>query len=1527
MKLRLRIRVPQWPAMPFFRLWNRIRQPLHNVYVRTVLIVAAILIVGAQAVLIIQPHLIAHTYALGGTASLLPPINKLMANKLAYDAQQQAFTFNAGYSPLTAAQSGVGGGGPQISAVAYEDPTKGIQVTDPLNKLDFTIKPQFPLLSGKQDGNRVLYPLRDGTGWVVYTMQATQVKEDILLDHANGNVMSLPYALGLGDGLVARHESDDSVGIYGSSLPVMGEVSTGSDKDAALLQKARDNAAKDKLFFSLPAPIVSQQNGKASTVRVRHELKGSVLTTVATNLKAGDYPLTIDPAVTVTAATDLFRDTNPESNADFDSGNGDISRGSVTGGVIPAWTTGANAIGTNRFLSGATIYDNYAYVAGGTTGTTTSSVATVAYARLGTTGIIGTWSTTTSLPASLSRFVLLAYNGYLYAIGGATTDTTCGTVSTSIYYNRIQTNGTLTATWNTGSMPSGTGAGQCGVSAGIYNNTIYISGGRTGSAITTGQTGMFYANVNPDGSIGSFTSDDSVLPNALYDADMRIYNDYIYMIGGTLNGGTGGTPSSTVVYAPIDSGRNVYGVGSASWHPASTLKGARTNLGAVFTASNDGFMYVQAGCSILNSSQSCTTVNTNTQIAQINADGTLGPWSDVSTSIVTLSRVGAAVVEWHSSPVSSANSGSTMYSFAGCTGMNSGSVSCSGTLGSYSYSPISTPGQVGPLKASPTDTPSIPQALFAHGAVVNNGYLYIVGGCNITTCQTAQTTGSLGTPSTPTSDIVYYAALNADGSTGSWQTDTHLLNGTTGLAAFSLVVYNNYLYAIGGYTKAAPLSSILFAHIGTSGALTTGWTATATGLAATNTYMSAVAYHGFLYVIGGCTAASGSIGCSTYTATVYRFVISSGTGDLSTRTTANTTALSVAKAIMATAFYNGYIYLAGGADGTNAQTNTVFYAKIQTNGSITSWSSTTSTLVHTIRRGDATAMNGYLYVFGGHDASVPTTYADIEIAKIDMSTGNITTGFTNSVIQITPRWDGRSVYSNGYMYMTGGCSVGAPPATCSTISSLNEYVEVYNAGNKGNTAWTNSGTVYSSNRVAASSTAYNGYLYVAGGCNAYTVGATFALASTFCGTGVQINTVAYAAINADGSLGSWTTSANGIVAAGGDGRANGCLVGLGNTLYYVGGDNSAASPRAAVMYSQIGAAGAPGVWAQATNGLLNGRAAISCGTFNNRIYATGGLNSVGADTATVYYSPSLSAGGDITSTWTALTSFTTVRAHHTAVVVGGYLYVMGGDDGTNALFDTQYVQLDPTTGAAVGSWIATSDMPYGVSYQSAIGANGYIYLFGGRTAATACVSNTYIASVNSTGMLSGWSQGVNANALPSARFGTAAAFNNGYFYIAGGNDCTSVLASNVQYGGEQSQGMQTFISKYADFGGNGYARSFVGYLTNAVNNGVDIEKWRLNYVSSMEATNAWGQNSSVYPLVSESVSAVSQLDGSGTDVRLSRWFWMSWDIDMSQSFTFTDDTQPTILQYELYYSPPPSKRLMHGKDFRDQTQQDLDTHP
>src|SRR5207253_8035346 len=115
-------------------------------------------------------------------------------------------------------------------------------------------------------------------------------------------------------------------------------------------------------------------------------------------------------------------------------------------------------------------------------------------------------------------------------------NTSCGSVSSAVYYNRIQTNGQLSANWvtNSNSIPTAV----CGLGAAVYNGKIYVAGGRTGSANTTGITTVAYSTVNPDGSLTAFTTATSMaLPATRYDLDLHAYNGYLYVVGGTLSAG------------------------------------------------------------------------------------------------------------------------------------------------------------------------------------------------------------------------------------------------------------------------------------------------------------------------------------------------------------------------------------------------------------------------------------------------------------------------------------------------------------------------------------------------------------------------------------------------------------------------------------------------------------------------------------------------------------------------------------------------------------------------------------------------------------------------------------------------------------------------------------------------------------------------------------------------------------------------------------------------------------------------------
>jgi hypothetical protein len=310
----------------------------------TLFIAAAILVSNLATAL--SPFLVQHAYALGSSESLLSTKSDTLAEDLTFDSNQQMFTFNSqpsagASSNLMSSAGGTSTSG--VSATAYVDATKGIDVTDNTNKVDFKMTPKFKLADGQRDGNRIIYPLVDADGWAVYTMTAAGPKEDIILNSSTGKNESFSYDMTLSNGLQARKEADGGIGIYGNKL-FSSSISTGSAKDAALLQKARQNAPKDTLLFAIPAPTIKEKTLPAkevSNVNASYDINGNTLTMNVTGLKAGFYPLTIDPSIYVVTAYQFMYGNN-ESNINFDVADKLIKKGATTGARFDSWQSTTN---------------------------------------------------------------------------------------------------------------------------------------------------------------------------------------------------------------------------------------------------------------------------------------------------------------------------------------------------------------------------------------------------------------------------------------------------------------------------------------------------------------------------------------------------------------------------------------------------------------------------------------------------------------------------------------------------------------------------------------------------------------------------------------------------------------------------------------------------------------------------------------------------------------------------------------------------------------------------------------------------------------------------------------------------------------------------------------------------------------------------------------------------------------------------------------------------------------------------------
>ena len=289
----------------------------------------------------------------------------------------------------------------------------------------------------------------------------------------------------------------------------------------------------------------------------------------------------------------------------------------------------------------------------------------------------------------------------------------------------------------------------------------------------------------------------------------------------------------------------------------------------------------------------------------------------------------------------------------------------------------------------------------------------------------------------------------------------------------------------------------------------------------------------------------------------------------------------------ATVTANGYVYYIGGNNTSNVAQTTVYSAKLNSDGTVGTWSTLTSTPLPSARmRATATVVNGYVYVLGGLDASSTATQT-VYSAKLfaDGTIGNWST--TNQMP--TVRRGGSTITANGYIYYVGGQDNAGTPNTNVYYAKANPDGTI--------SGWTMSPTVIPQARYNTAATTANGYMYILGGTNS---------------SNVQQTTVYYAKLNGDGTIGSWTTASNPLPAA----RAESSAVVMNGYVYMLGGADTLSYVSTA-LYARLNADGSIGTWSTAANGMAANRASAGGFVSNGYMYMVGGYNgSTGVATVT-----------------------------------------------------------------------------------------------------------------------------------------------------------------------------------------------------------------------------------------------------------------------------------------------------------------------
>ncbi|MFZ1801714.1 MAG: hypothetical protein WAU03_02250 [Candidatus Saccharimonas aalborgensis] len=1162
-----------------------------------------------------------------------------------------------------------------------------------------------------------------------------------------------------------------------------------------------------------------------------------------------------------------------------------------------------------------------------------------------------------NLPQARTNFSMVAYNGFLYVVGGFDN---AGSPQSTIYIAKLGASGEpqlWNPTWDPATDPNkttwsywytdtGLSSVRSGLTAIAYNNRMYIIGGRTTG--TTVVNTVEIADIQPTGRLGSWSTS-ATLPYNLYNHGSFVYNDRLYIVGGASS--VGGAPLSTVYFNKINSTGTLN-----SWVQTTSMGSGRMSNGGTFTTVWGAYLYISGGCGTVNASGYCTSILSDSDVASINADGSIDTWNAIGT--LSDQRTGQSLLAWRN----------IIYHVGGCTAQNTTTGACTTPTNAVSYGTINQDGDASTVGASVANgtapcsggSPSgcnLPGTTYIGNMLtvsfITNGYIYLIGGCTNNTCSTTLNTtayaaiSSTGTMSKPTTCP---APRTIQG--GMWCVDT--TNTTpTNVAAGSPVVFNGRIYIVGGLDGSANTNDLLRADINqTDGSLGAWSTQTLTGLGVNSvSYLYSFARAnpadatnnpGNLYILGGCSSSS-SAGCTAYSQNVYKCNIQAA-GTIASCSTTGQQQIGILPGdtatglgIMSGTVYANYIYLIGGVSPNLVDLKTVRYAKIDSNNNIVTagaggWTESPYQMAVGRRRSAAFGYNGYLYAVGGYEA-VSGVLADIEFIKIDVSTGALVSGWVVSAVEINQRWGLTVPISNSYAYVIGGCTAGASPGGCTTRTDVIQTFQIYNNDSGTLAGYTNAANQYATNqqRLGGSAVVLNGYLFMAGGCTG----------TTDCTT--PVGTVSSAPLDANGSVGTWTDQAA-LPSATGWGK----LAAAGGSLYYIGGQNAAGTAQTAVYYTTP-SGGTVGSWSTASNGLPNARSKFGVASWNNRLYAVGGAGSGTGCTAsnvcsTIYVSPQLSSGGNIGSAWsTSSTSLPVARSGVASIAYANNLYAFGGFDGTNYLSDASYSQLNAANGNA-GSWTYTTSLPKSLSQADAVAANGYIYLIGGRDSATTCAPSTLIAPVSAnTTITSGnnptgvgeWS--ATNQRFTGNRYGAAAAYSDGKLYVLGGGCGTTVSypasANTVQQTTLLSQPQVAKYSIMIDTDSDVFPNA---WLLNGVDNSIGA-RWQLKYRSmanqNITAANrcatmsTWGQETNFGNVTLGTPGSYVVKDGSGTDIKCGRYFFFNVTVDSSQAFGYPDDVSrgPTITDLTLQFTADPSKRLMHGRTFTGGLQMPDDT--
>jgi Kelch motif len=516
----------------------------------------------------------------------------------------------------------------------------------------------------------------------------------------------------------------------------------------------------------------------------------------------------------------------------------------------------------------------------------------------------------------------------------------------------------------------------------IHNGYVYLLGGSNGD-YTNNLGDVQYAPINGGGTLGAWAATTG-LPTVRIGHTVIASGNYMYSISGFTNG-TGYL--TEVLYSLID-GSGTLGI----WQYTSNVSVPGAGLRADI---KDGYVYLTGGFAYYDQGYYFNDV----QYAPIFTTGGVGAWS-VSENKLRTPRAN------HSSVVS----GDYMYSLGGQT-------TGDGVVSSVEYAKLGLNNLGTAAIGNMSDTSrNINIGRHENRSVAYNGYLYSLGGKDAGLNYYAD---------------VQYATIDASGNIGAWSY-TQSFNGA-GRKAFTAHAYNGYMYVVGG--EASPgnyLGTVQYAPINTNGTLGTWQSANSLNFA--RGYHGGAIYNGYIY------ATNGTIGGSVSSSIEYAAINNNGSLGAWNLTNNPTTPTNTHVSFV----YNGYLYTVGGWTGT-VHSSGYQYAKLNTNGSVGSWSEVSNAFPARAHHG-AFAYNGYMYVIGGYGAPSWNALSDAYVAKINANGTTSAWSLAGSGVLNNQEFN-ITQYGNTVISVGGSANrANTYSATVSTIDQKARYSKLMNLG-------------------------------------------------------------------------------------------------------------------------------------------------------------------------------------------------------------------------------------------------------------------------------------------------------------------------------------------------------------------------------------------------------------------------------------------------------------------------------------------------